>query len=356
MANQKELLQPRSSYRQFPKNGELAKPAARFDRMSSTLQSNVYRIRNHRAQLFEGAVTPRGLPGSALARFLALRGRHIIKGCDALWYTVPGRFLMSLPYQAMLNPDPAELRRMIRETGVFGARFPSLSWTGIKSGLYVLRNGHYDLALLHPKHRPRVRHALQRFEVRLASKSELLEQGWELNLSTMARQGRYDPEFGERKSWVRLVEAAFACPEISFPAAFSGKRLAAYMITCREQGWLHILHQMSRQEDLPNFPNHLLTYSVSQDASGDACIDWVCYGYAPLFSADGLHEYKLRFGYQMAPHYSAIQLRPMLNAFLNRSVSRAAVKLARSVRPNDQQLETLQTVLVGAHLSGAPKS
>ena len=60
-------------------------------------------------------------PGSVLARFLELRGRRIVRDCGATWYTGPGRFLMSLPYQAMLNPDPAELRRMIRETGASGS-------------------------------------------------------------------------------------------------------------------------------------------------------------------------------------------------------------------------------------------
>ena len=71
-------------------------------------------------------------PGSVLARFLELRGRRIVNACGALWYSVPGRFLMSLPYQNMLNPDPEELRRMIRETKSFGARFPSLNWTGLE--------------------------------------------------------------------------------------------------------------------------------------------------------------------------------------------------------------------------------
>ena len=55
-------------------------------------------------------------PGSALARFLELRGRRIVRGCGAVWYAIPDRFLMSLPYQAMLNPEPAELRQLIRET------------------------------------------------------------------------------------------------------------------------------------------------------------------------------------------------------------------------------------------------
>src|SRR5215468_919078 len=149
-------------------------------------------------------------PGSVLARFLELRGRRIVQACGALWYTVPGRFLMSLPYQSMLNPDPNELRRMIRETGVFGVRFPSLHWSGLESGLYVLRKREYDLKSLHVKHRPRVRHGMQHFEVRQTEKSELLDQGCELNLSTMSRQGRYDAEFGERSKWERFVEAVYA--------------------------------------------------------------------------------------------------------------------------------------------------
>jgi len=291
-------------------------------------------------------------PGSVLARFLELRGRRIVSACGALWYSVPGRFLMSLPYQNMLNPDPGELRRVIRDTGLCGARFPSLDWTGLQSGLYVLRRREYDIGTLHAKHRPRVRHAMQQFEVRPAEKSQLLNQGCALNLNTMARQGRYDPEFGEMRRWGRFVEAAFDCPGVSCPAVFAGSRLAAYMVTCREQGWLHILHQMSRQEDLPNFPNHLLTYTVTAQAVADASLEAVCYGYVPLFAADGLHEYKLRFGYEMVPHWSAIQLHPMLKAVLDRPFARAAVRAVRRLRRNDQHLETIETVLEGARSSG----
>src|SRR6516165_1122091 len=138
-------------------------------------------------------------PGSVLARFLELRGRRVVKACGALWYDVPGRFMMSLPYQNFLNPDPEELRAMIRQCGAFGARFPSTNWTGLESGLYVLRRQPYDIDSVHIKHRPRVRRGLEHFRVRPATKAELLKQGRELNLSTMNRQGRYDAEFGNAR-------------------------------------------------------------------------------------------------------------------------------------------------------------
>ena len=151
-----------------------------------------------------------------------------------------------------------------------------------------------------------------------------------------------------------LVEAAFACSEISFPAAFCGPRMAAYMVTCREQRWLHILHQMSRQEDRPNCPNHALTYAVTSQAAGDPSLDAICYGYVPLRAAGRLHEYKVRFGYEIIPHRSAIQLHPVLDAVLNCRVARAAVRIVRGLRRERVQLETFQKSPRGVHASGPP--
>jgi hypothetical protein len=283
---------------------------------------------------------------------MRLRGRRIVEACGALWYSVPGRCLMSLPYQVMLDPPAGELRRMLEHVGAAGARFPSLTWRGLESGLYVFQEKTYEIESLHIKHRPRVRRALQRFEVRPAEKAELLAQGLTLNCDTMARQGRNDPEFSDPARWERLVEAAFQSPEISFLAAFSGCRMAAYMITYREDGWLHILHQMSHREALPDFPNHLLTYCVTRQKVVDESLEAVCYGCVPLFAAEGLHEYKLRFRYKLVPHHSAIQLHPALDFLMNRAASRAAVKAMRHLLPRNQQLETVQTVLDGARLSG----
>ena len=293
-------------------------------------------------------------PGSVLARFLELRGRRVTKACGALWYDVPGRFMMSLPYQTMLNPDPAELREMMSRCRTLGVRFPTERWTGLESGLYVLRRQPYDIDSVHSKHRPRVRRGLERFRVRPATKAELLRHGRELNLSTMRRQGRYDAEFGNPTRWHTFVEAAFTCAEVSCPAAFVGSRMAAYMVTCREQGWLHILHQMSNHEDLADFPNHVLTYSVTRQAVEDESLEAVCYGYQPLFAADGLDEYKQRFGFELVPHRSAIQLHPAAGGVLDNWLTRAAIRVARWLGPRNQRMETIETVLRGARQSAPP--
>jgi hypothetical protein len=299
-----------------------------------------------RNSVVKGAIPK--LPGAGLANFFSLRGRHIIEACGVLWYSVPNRFLMSLPYHQPLDPTPAEIQDLLRSSGAVGVRFLSQQWRGMAGGVYVYRGRDYDLKSVHIKHRPRVRKGLQTFEIHPVGEDNLLNQGLQLNRETMVRQGHYDPEFGEASQWARLVRALRDCPEIGAIGAFDGKRLSAYIITCREDRWLNILHQMSRQDDLKSFPNHALTFWVTKAASEDPSLEGVSYGLVPLISIEGLHEYKLRFGYQVLLCTCVVVLHPQLDLLLNNRLIRRGVQLLRYLRPDDQRLEMTDTILRGA--------
>jgi len=295
------------------------------------------------------------LPGAGLANFFSLRGRRITEACGVLWHSGPNRFLISLPYQQPLDPTPQEIQDLLRSSGAVGVRFPSQHWRGMAGGVYVYCGRNYDLKSVHIKHRPRVRKGQQIFEVRRVEEDDLRHQGLQLNRETMVRQGHYDPEFGEGLQWARFVRAMRDCPEIGAFGAFDGKRLSAYMITCREYGWLNILHQMSRQDDLKSFPNHALTFWITQAASEDPSLQGVSYGSVPLISIEGLHEYKLRFGYTVLPRTCVIALHPQLDFLLNNRLVRGGVRMLRHLRPHDQRLEMMETVLRGADLTSRGK-
>ncbi len=286
-----------------------------------------------------------------MANFFALRGRRIIEACGALWHSVPNRFLMSLPYQRPIDPTPEEIQDLLRSSKATGVRFQSQQWHGMAGGVYAYRGREYNLKSVHIKHRPRVRKGMQIFEVRPVQEDDLLSQGLQINRETMVRQGHYDPEFGDAGSWTRLVRAMRYCPEIGAIGAFDGNHLSAYMITCREGRWLSILHQMSRKNDLKSFPNHTLTYWVTKAASEDPSLEGVSYGLMPLVSIEGLHEYKLRFGYQVIPFSCIVVLRPQLDLLLNNRLARRGVRMLRHLRPDNQRLEMMDTVLLGAHLT-----
>ena len=310
-------------------------------------EQSLYALASHSG--VKVATTP--LRGAGLARFFSLRGRRIAEACGALWYSVPNRFLMSLPYQQPLDPTHEEIKELLRTNGALGVRFPSQRWRGMAGGVYIYRGREYELKTVHIKHRPRVRKGLETFEIRPVEEDDLLNQGLQLNRETMMRQGHFDPEFGETGQWTRLVRAMRDCPEISALGAFHGKSLAAYMIISREDRWLNILHQMSRQEDLRFFPNHALTFWVTKAASEDPFLEGVSYGLVPLISIEGLHEYKLRFGYQVLPCNCVVVLHPQLNFLLNNRLAQGGVQLLRQIRPNDQRLEMMETILRGAELT-----
>ncbi|RPI10378.1 MAG: GNAT family N-acetyltransferase, partial [Acidobacteriales bacterium] len=239
-----------------------------------------------------------GRPGENMAGFMALRGWRIVEAAGCWWHGVEGRFFMSVPYHLPQDPDAGELDEMLRSQRALGARFPSVNHPGLPSGLYVCRRKDYSFPCVHARQRSQVRRGLEAFTVRPVEQSELLRQGLRLNTDTMARQGRYDPEFGEPTRWGRLVKAVYGSPAVVAYGAFQEGRLVAYAITCRDSGWLHLMHQNSRTEDLQHFPNHALSFAVTRLAAEDAALEWISFGIHSLIDSVGLLDFKLKMGYE----------------------------------------------------------
>ena len=293
-------------------------------------------------------------PGQNIAEFMERRGRRIVETAECLWHGVESRFFLSLPYQVPRDPESAEISRLLVAERGLGVRFLSRNRPGLAGGIYVWRRKPYGLDCIHQKLRSQVRRGLEKFTVRPVEQSELLAQGLQLNRDTMTRQGRYDAEFGEPGNWERLASAVYQSRGVMAYGAFSDGRLAAYVIACRDGGWLHILHQMSRTEDLPQNPNHAVTFSVTAMAAEDSTLEAASYGLVSLLSVDGLHMYKVRFGYEVVESASAFQFHPALAPVLRNGVLRGAVGLLRRIRPQDQRLEKVETVLEAARLSARP--
>jgi len=291
------------------------------------------------------------IPGAGLARFLSLRGRHVVKACGVHWYSVRAGLYMSLPYQIELDLQPRQVDEMLKSIGALGVRYPSRSRPGLPSGLYVYRHRSFIIHGIQRQFRQKVRRGLADCEVRRVDEQELLTQGLQLNLQTMRKHGRYDAEFGDPLQWRRFVEAVRQCPEVVPMGAFLGHTLLAYAITCRENGWLHVLHQMSRNDSLEHCPNHALTFALTREITADPGLEAVCLGYKSMIDNPGLHEYKKRFGYELLEQQSVIQLRPVASALLSNRLAISTVRALRRLRPADQRLEMAASVMVGARLS-----
>jgi len=216
-------------------------------------------------------------------------------------------------------------------------------------GLYVCRTADYSLKTLSSRFRTQVRRAMQLCEIRSVAPDELLREGYQLNLQTMERQHRYDPEFGDTRRWNNLVKAIELSPFVAVTGAFVGGRLSAYTISCRENDWLHLLYKMSRAEDRHLDVGHALDYAVVAGAGPE--IRYVGNSYNSVLPNPGLDQYKQRMGFSISPRNMAIHFHPAISPLVTNRVSVAFLNRAWRQRPQSARLELAAKLLDGARIT-----
>jgi hypothetical protein len=286
-------------------------------------------------------------PGAALARFHAARGRRVVERAGVFWVPFRYGFWTSLPDQLELDPDARALDGVLRAGRALALLYPVRSGGALRTGIYVCAPGEHSLSSLDDTHRKHVRRGLQRCELRRLEPGELLELGLELNLETMARQRRHDPEFGEPRRWARYVAAVAACAEVSAIGAFVEGRLSAWLVACRDGAWLHLLHKMSRTADLPHRVNAAIDFHAIREAARDPSIAVVSAGFGPYLGIDPPAEpFKAGMGYRLVPRTLAARFHPLLRpALASAPAARGAAALARA-RPS-HRLRVLAALLGG---------
>ncbi len=289
-------------------------------------------------------------PGAALAAFFSARGRRVVDAVGVLWCEYRPRFYMSLPYEVRMDLEPRAVADALRAERLLAVRYPTLSQPGLPCGLFVCDTRGYSLASVESRHRKQVQKGLSRCEIRLATPDDLLAHGLELNLETMHRQGRFDPECGDPRRWRRLVAIIAANPQVVVTGAFVDGRLSAYALLCRDGAWLHLLSKATRTADMIHRTNPALDFAILDAASRDPAIDGVTNSWTSLTGrgSEGLHAYKRFMGYRVLEHDLGIHLHPALAPVLT---TRAAVVVAGFLsrrRPADRRLDLVARLIAGA--------
>jgi hypothetical protein len=295
------------------------------------------------------------MKGQLYAEFYERRGRRIFEAAGHYWYEAPCRMLMSIPYHEQMNPPPEAIHELLGRTKHAGARYLCPAGIGLSGGLYLRRSRPFDIMSVQNHKRTRMRKALSRCVVREVEKAELEAQGLAMNLETMERQGRFDPEFGWKRPWRRLLDACYGGKGVKVMGSFVKDELAAYAVTLEEDGGLHILHQFSANRFLNEcYPNDALTFTITKSGMDNGDIEFVSYGVAGLTNGDTLHNYKLRNGYEFIPYGYAFVLHDSIDWLLANSLSVAAADKAYKWFPRLQFLERVASVAKGARFTKRP--
>jgi hypothetical protein len=278
------------------------------------------------------------------------RGLPVLDALGVYWVRRDRFVYLSLPYQQPFELDPRQVAQELRKRRIVALHHTTTTLPGAVSGLYTCRTQDYSLARIEVKRRRQVRRGLECAQLRRLDPDELGAQGLALNLETMQRQRRFDPEFGVPSRWARFVAAVRDCPEVSVLGAFLDGRLSSYTVACRDGTWLHMQFKMTRTQDLPRNTSSALDAWLLCEAAKDPGLEAVTNSFVP--PGDPLRRYKTSMGFEELPLRRALQLHPALSVLRRRWSARATAALS-TVLPHVRGLAVLSHITQAAQASSA---
>ncbi|MEZ4671520.1 MAG: hypothetical protein R3E39_26765 [Anaerolineae bacterium] len=278
------------------------------------------------------------------AEWLRLQYHTVVRTENSYWYDSGPRVYQAFPYHWLISPDEKEVNGFLTEHKAIGLRYstPLESAVGAHSYHAIYDGTEYHLELLGKSARKNIRRGLKNCRVEPVTFELLADEGWNLQLDTLDRQGR---ELRLTKStWERRMLAARDLPGFEAWGAFVGNHLGASVITFTMDDWLYMLYQQCRREYLPQHVNNALSFVVTQTMIERKPQVAILYGLHSLDAPPSVDEFKFRMGYRAKAVRQRVAFHPTLSPLFNRA-SHLALKHARRWMPNNPTLAKMEGMI-----------
>jgi len=246
-------------------------------------------------------------------------GSKVVVGSEqTLWVSHERFSMLRQPAFALHRPSREEMRDVFKRSHAAALTFitePSET-RAINSSLYLCTDKEYSLRKLGKGARYDTSRGLNEFEIRFMDHYEIRSLGEQAYRETFARVGlsanKRDP-----------FEVRFRQPvsETCYLGALKGDRLAAFLLITEVDDWVAIAGY-SANEFLPLRPNNALVYYALQHYIVERKFRVVSYGLSSLQAvsrAEGLHQFKLKMGFECIPVHRAITFNPLVRPVINRA-------------------------------------
>lgn len=267
----------------------------------------------------------------AMAEFFERLGHRVIRTKSSYWYDVHRGFYLSFPHHRLVDPSTNELYpfflRLNRGVRYFG---PPDS-PGRQSYALICRDRRYDLDLLSPNIRSKVRRGLKHCTIERLEPSYVMTHGKSIHDDTLRRIRILDP-YPWETYWRAVKESN--CVEVW--GAMIGNVLVAYVVAVWAEGCAEILVARSLSEFLRFYPNNALLFTVLHQVLSRPQVEQVFFGVESIEGLSSIDQFKLSMGFVRSPIRQRVVLHPLLRpALCNPLTARAVCELARR-RPQSE--------------------
>jgi hypothetical protein len=259
------------------------------------------------------------------ANFLRALGHRVVQTTSSYWYDASRFFFLSAPAHRVYDPHEEEIRGVLRRLPCLGLRFAApIEARGKLSYQIVCDNGAYGLEALSANVRSKVRRGLKRCEVGPIPLSVIATAGRRAHYDTLARQGRDGVLTGE--SWDRFWAAAAATEGFEGWGAWSGRDLAAFLVTVTFEDGVEFLLARSCSDHLGAYPNNALLFCVTEEMLVRRQAPAITFGLESLEPVGPLDQFKFAMGFHPRPIRQRVIFHPLVQVLLRRGVVRAVFR------------------------------
>ncbi|HUO24466.1 MAG TPA: hypothetical protein VMU61_02295 [Candidatus Aquilonibacter sp.] len=278
------------------------------------------------------------------SEWLRRQGQTVLRSPSSYWHSAGFGVCQAFPYHWLIQPPAEELRELMAGARVAALRYslPAGGPGGNPSYHVIYQADDYGLESLRSWARKNVRRGLRQCEVTPISFARYVEEGWELRLDTLARQGRRVQE--SQRDWRRRYLAAAELPGFEVWGAMVQGRLAATLVVFQLDNWFYLLYQQCHSGYLREHVNNALSFTVTRNLVGRPATRGVFYGMQSLDAPSSVDEFKLRMGYEARPVRQSVAFHPVLALLANR-FSQQALRAAKGLRPGSRWLAKTEGLL-----------
>jgi len=183
------------------------------------------------------------------AEWFRRQGQRVIQTASSYWVETVPHVFQAFPYHWVISPSDNELTELLKAYNGVVLRYSTPLNVALGSISYhaVYESSDYDIHNLGKWARKNVRRGLSRCQVEPISFERLAHEGFELQIDTLARQGRKLNL--AKESWQMLCMTAGELPGFEAWGALVQGRLAASVITFQMENFGYMLYQQCHHDD-----------------------------------------------------------------------------------------------------------
>lgn len=269
--------------------------------------------------------------------WLRHQGHQVFQTKSSFWVDAGPRIYQAFPYNQLITPSDEEINQFLRQQRALALRYstPLAAKTGAASYHVILDEPEYRLEMLPKKARYDVRKGLREAQIESVSFTRMANEGWQLRLETLQRQGREKAE--TQAWWQKLCLSADGLSGFEAWAALIEDQMVASLIAFTCDDTCSILYQQSSTEHLSLGVNNALAFEFSREALSRPQTKRIFYGLHSLDAPPSVDQFKFRMRFVAKPVRQRVVFHPLLAPFFN-NPTHALLRGLLRLRPGNPTL------------------